>query len=416
MFTANSMNCLTEALGPVAAGQRLDPGHPRDREQLFLRAGRLAVELCRATTARRRRRLPRNIASFKAFENAMTWTSPWAARPTPSCTCWPPPRRRRPPSTCATSTAVAQGAAVLCKVAPNIQKYHMEDVHRAGGIFSILGELPAAACCTTCRPSTARSMAEAIAQWDITQTNDEAVHTSSRPARPASRPRWRSARAPLRPWTTTAKTAASARVEHAFAGGRPGRAHQQHRPNGCVVKTAGVDESILCSKAPAIFESQDEAVKGILADEGQAGDVVIIRYEGPKGGPPACRRCSTDLYIKVKGLAKACALLTDGASPAAPRTVHRPRSPEATCRRAIGLVRNGDRIRIDIPNRTINVLVIDENWRAGATAAGPGLEAAQPRPRKVSTALKAYALVITSADTGAIARPCRCWIDRACPG
>ncbi|OPL21978.1 dihydroxy-acid dehydratase, partial [Pseudomonas aeruginosa] len=314
MFTANSMNCLTEALGLSLPGNGSTLATHADREQLFLRAGRLAVELCQRYYGEGDDSvLPRNIANFKAFENAMTLDIAMGGST----------------NTILHLLAAAQEAEVpfdlrdmsrkvpqLCKVAPNIQKYHMEDVHRAGGIFSILGELARGGLLHTDVPTVhSPSMADAIAQWDITQTRDEAVHTFFK-AGPAGIPTQTAFSQNTR-WPSLDDDRAEGcirSVEHAYSKeGGLAVLYGNIALDGCVVKTAGVDESIHVFEGSAkIFESQDAAVKGILGDEVKAGDIVIIRYEGPKGGPGMQEMLYPTSYLKSKGLGKQCALLTDG--------------------------------------------------------------------------------------------------------
>ena len=296
----------------------------------------------------------------------------------------------------------------LCKVAPNIQKYHMEDVHRAGGIFSILGELARGGLLHTDVPTVhSPSMADAIAQWDITQTRDEAVHHFFK-AGPAGIPTQTAFSQSTR-WETLDDDRAEGcirSVEHAYSQeGGLAVLYGNIALDGCVVKTAGVDESIHVFEGSAkVFESQDSAVKGILNDEVKAGDIVIIRYEGPKGGPGMQEMLYPTSYLKSKGLGKACALLTDGRFSGGTSGLsigHA--SPEAASGGAIGLVNDGDKILIDIPNRSINLLVSDEELAARrAEQDKKGWKPAQPRARKVTTALKAYALLATSADKGAV--------------
>ncbi|VVN81006.1 Dihydroxy-acid dehydratase [Pseudomonas fluorescens] len=409
MFTANSMNCLTEALGLALPGNGSTLATHSDREQLFLQAGRTIVELCkRYYTEDDESVLPRNIANFKAFENAMMLDIAMGGST----------------NTILHLLAAAQEAEIafdlrdidrlsrivpqLCKVAPNIQKYHMEDVHRAGGIFSILGSLARGGLLHTDLPTVhSRSMEEAIAKWDITQTTDEAVHHFFK-AGPAGIPtqtafsqstRWESL-------DDDRENGCIRSFEHAYSKeGGLAVLYGNIALDGCVVKTAGVDESIHVFEGNAkIFESQDSAVRGILADEVKEGDIVIIRYEGPKGGPGMQEMLYPTSYLKSKGLGKACALLTDGRFSGGTSGLsigHA--SPEAAAGGAIGLVQDGDKVLIDIPNRSINLLVSDEELAARrAEQDKKGWKPVEIRPRKVTTALKAYALLATSADKGAV--------------
>ena len=408
MFTANSMNCLTEALGLSLPGNGTVVATHADREQLFKRAGRRIVELARQYYEQGDERiLPRSVG-FKAFENAMTLDIAMGGST----------------NTILHLLAIAQEAGIaftmqdidrlsrvvpqLCKVAPNTDKYHIEDVHRAGGIMAILGELERAGRLHTDVPTVhARTLGEALAQWDITRTGDEAVKTFYM-AGPGGVPSQvafsQNARWPSLDLDRAAGCIRS--YDHAFSkeGGLAVLTGNIAR-DGCVVKTAGVHESILVFEGPAhVVESQDEAVEHILADQVKAGDVVVVRYEGPKGGPGMQEMLYPTSYIKSKGLGKACALLTDGRFSGGTSGLSIGHcSPEAAAGGAIGLVRNGDRIRIDIPNRTIDVLVSDEELaRRRAEQDAKGWKPAQPRPRKVSAALKAYAKLVTSADKGAV--------------
>ena len=296
----------------------------------------------------------------------------------------------------------------LCKVAPNIQKYHMEDVHRAGGIFSILGELARGGLLHTGLPTVhSRSLAEGIAQWDVTQTDDDAVHTFFK-AGPGGIPTQVAFSQSTR-WGTLDVDRANGcirDVEHAYSQeGGLAVLYGNLAVDGCVVKTAGVDESIHVFEGTAkVFESQDSAVKGILANEVVAGDIVVIRYEGPKGGPGMQEMLYPTSYLKSKGLGKVCALLTDGRFSGGTSGLsigHA--SPEAAAGGAIGLVRQGDKVLIDIPNRSINLLVSDEELASRrAEQDAQSWKPVEVRPRKVTTALKAYALLATSADKGAV--------------
>ncbi len=409
MFTANSMNCLTEALGLSLPGNGTTLATHADREQLFLRAGRIAVELCkRYYQDGDESVLPRNVASRKAFENAMTLDIAMGGSTNTILHLLAAAQEAEVDFDLRDIDALSRKVPQLCKVAPNIQKYHMEDVHRAGGIFSILGELARGGLLHT-DVSTVHSpsMADAIAEWDITQTQDEAVHTFFM-AGPAGIPtqvafsqatRW--------PSLDLDRTEGCIRsVEHAYSQeGGLAVLYGNIALDGCVVKTAGVDESIHVFEGTAkIYESQDSAVKGILADEVKPGDIVIIRYEGPKGGPGMQEMLYPTSYLKSKGLGKECALLTDGRFSGGTSGLsigHA--SPEAAAGGAIGLVQDGDKVLIDIPNRSIQLQVSDEELAHRRIEQDKkGWKPAQPRARKVSTALKAYALLATSADKGAV--------------
>ncbi|MEE7565540.1 dihydroxy-acid dehydratase, partial [Xanthomonas sp. Kuri4-3] len=363
MFTANSMNCLTEALGLSLPGNGSTLATHSDREQLFLRAGRTAVELCHRwyggedSTA-----LPRGIATFAAFENAMTLDIAMGGSTNTILHLLAAAQEAEVAFDLRDIDRLSRRVPQLCKVAPNIQKYHMEDVHRAGGIVSILGELARGGLLHTDVPTVhSRTLGEAIARWDVTQTDDAAVHTFYR-AGPAGIPTQTAFSQSTR-WADldTDRSGGCIRdVTHAYsAEGGLAVLYGNLALDGCVVKTAGVDESIHVFEGSAkVFESQDAAVKGILADEVRAGDVVVIRYEGPKGGPGMQEMLYPTSYLKSKGLGKHCALLTDGRFSGGTSGLsigHA--SPEAAAGGAIGLVRDGDRILIDIPNRRIDLQV-----------------------------------------------------------
>ena len=408
MFTANSMNCLTEALGLSLPGNGTVVATHADREQLFKRAGRRIVELARQYYEQDDASILPRAVGFKAFENAMTLDIAMGGST----------------NTILHLLAIAQEAGIafgmadidrlsrtvpqLCKVAPNTDKYHIEDVHRAGGIMAILGELDRAGKLHTDVPTVhAKTLGEALDQWDIVRTQDEAVRTFYL-AGPGGVPT-QVAFSQSRRWPSLDLDRAAGCIrsyEHAFSKeGGLAVLTGNIALDGCVVKTAGVDDSILVFEGTAhVTESQDEAVANILADKVKAGDVVIVRYEGPKGGPGMQEMLYPTSYIKSKGLGKACALLTDGRFSGGTSGLSIGHcSPEAAAGGAIGLVRNGDRIRIDIPNRSINVLVSDEELaRRRAEQDALGWKPAQPRPRKVSAALKAYAKLVTSADKGAV--------------
>ena len=408
MFTANSMNCLAEALGLALPGNGTVVATHSDREQLFKRAGRLAVELCQRYYEQEDATVLPRAVGFKAFENAMTLDIAMGGSTNTILHLLAIAQEAGIDFTMADIDRLSRTVPQLCKVAPNTNKYHIEDVHRAGGIMAILGELDRAGKLHTDVPTVhAKTMKDALEQWDITRTSDEAVKTFYM-AGPAGIPtqvafsqstRW--------PSLDTDRAEGCIRsYDHAFSKeGGLAVLKGNIALDGCVVKTAGVDDSILVFEGPAhVVESQDEAVENILADKVKAGDVVVVRYEGPKGGPGMQEMLYPTSYIKSKGLGKACALLTDGRFSGGTSGLSIGHcSPEAAAGGNIGLVQNGDRIRIDIPNRTINVLVSDEELakrREAQNAAG--WKPSKPRPRKVSTALKAYAKLVTSADKGAV--------------
>ncbi|ASM78332.1 dihydroxy-acid dehydratase [Vitreoscilla filiformis] len=408
MFTANSMNCLTEALGLSLPGNGTVVATHADREQLFLRAGRLAVELCqRYYEGGDESVLPRAVG-FKAFENAITLDIAMGGSTNTILHLLAIAQEAEIDFTMADIDRLSRVVPQLCKVAPNTNKYHIEDVHRAGGIYAILGELERAGKLHTDVPTVhTPTLGEALAQWDITRTQDEAVHTFYK-AGPAGIPTQVAFSQNTR-WPSLDLDRAEGCIrsgEHAFSQeGGLAVLRGNIALDGCVVKTAGVDDSLLVFEGPAyVTESQDEAVADILADKVKAGDVVIVRYEGPKGGPGMQEMLYPTSYIKSKGLGKACALLTDGRFSGGTSGLSIGHcSPEAAAGGTIGLVKNGDRIRIDIPNRSINVLVSDEELAVRrAEQDAKGWKPALPRPRKVSAALKAYAKLATSADKGAV--------------
>jgi dihydroxy-acid dehydratase len=412
MFTANSMNCLTEALGLSLPGNGSTLATHADREQLFLRAGRLVVELCKRYYEQDDASvLPRNIGSFEAFENAMMLDIAMGGSTNTILHLLAAAQEAELDFTMADIDRLSRKIPQLCKVAPNTPLYHMEDVHRAGGIMGILGELDRAGLlhtqCTTVHSAT---MGDALDQWDIVRTADAAVHKFYS-AGPAGIPTQTAFSQDTR-WPSLDDDRAGGCIrslEHAFSTeGGLAVLFGNIAEDGCVVKTSGVDDSILQFSGPAfVCESQEDAVAAILNDEVKAGDVVIVRYEGPRGGPGMQEMLYPTSYIKSKGLGKACALLTDGRFSGGTSGLsigHA--SPEAAAGGAIGLVESGDTIEIDIPARTINVALSEEELaqrRAAMDARGD--KAWQPtkaRPRKVSAALKVYAKMATSADKGAV--------------
>lgn len=408
MFTANSMNCLTEALGLSLPGNGTVVATHADREELFLTAGRRIVELARDYYENDNERvLPRSVG-FKAFENAITLDIAMGGSTNTILHLLAIAKEAEIDFTMADIDRLSRVVPQLCKVAPNTQKYHIEDVHRAGGIMAILGELARAGKLHTDVPTVyGNSMAEALAKWDIAVTQDEAVKHFYL-AGPAGIPTQTAFSQNTR-WPSLDLDRANGCIrsyEHAFSKeGGLAVLTGNIAVDGCVVKSAGVDESILVFEGPAhVVESQDEAVEHILNDKVKAGDVVIVRYEGPKGGPGMQEMLYPTSYLKSKGLGKACALLTDGRFSGGTSGLSIGHcSPEAAAGGTIGLVQNGDRIRIDIPNRTINALVSDEEFAKRREAQNAkGWKPANPRPRKVSAALKAYAALVTSADTGAV--------------
>lgn len=411
MFTANSMNCLTEALGLSLPGNGSMLATHADREHLFKRAGHLIVDIAKAWYERDDASvLPRSVASFKAFENAMCLDIAMGGSTNTILHLLAAAREGEVPFTMDDIDRLSRKVPHLCKVAPSTQKYHMEDVHRAGGVMGILGELDRGGLLNNELPMIhADSLKKALQQWDVVQTTDEKVKTFFR-AGPGNVPT-QTAFSQDKRWPsldTDRENGCIHNIENAFSKeGGLAVLYGNIAKDGCVVKTAGVDESILKFSGPArIFESQDAAVEGILGDKIVAGDVVIIRYEGPKGGPGMQEMLYPTSYIKSKGLGKACALLTDGRFSGGTSGLsigHA--SPEAAEGGAIGLVEEGDTIEIDIPNRSIRVALSDAELdarRAAMDAKGNAGWKPANRQRVVSAALKAYAALTTSASTGAV--------------
>ncbi len=408
MFTANSMNCLAEALGLALPGNGTVVATHSDREQLFKRAGRLIVELAKRYYEQDEATLLPRAVGIKAFENAMTLDIAMGGSTNTILHLLAIAQEADIDFTMTDIDRMSRTVPQLCKVAPNTNKYHIEDVHRAGGIMAILGELDRAGKLHTDVPTVhAKTMKDALDQWDIVRTEDEAVRTFYM-AGPAGIPTQVAFSQSTR-WPSLDLDRAEGCIrsyDHAFSKeGGLAVLRGNIALDGCVVKTAGVDDSILVFEGSAhVVESQDEAVENILSDKVKAGDVVIVRYEGPKGGPGMQEMLYPTSYIKSKGLGKSCALLTDGRFSGGTSGLSIGHcSPEAAAGGAIGLVQNGDRILIDIPNRTINALVSDEEFAKRREAQDAlGWKPAKPRPRKVSTALKAYAKLVTSADKGAV--------------
>ena len=408
MFTANSMNCLAEALGLALPGNGTVVATHSDREQLFKRAGRLAVQLCQRYYEQEDETvLPRSVG-FKAFENAMTLDIAMGGSTNTILHLLAIAQEAGIDFTMTDIDRMSRTVPQLCKVAPNTNKYHIEDVHRAGGIMAILGELDRAGKLHTDVPTVhAKTMKDALDQWDIVRTQDEAVRTfyMAGPAGISTQVAFSQSTR----WPSLDLDRAEGCIrsyEHAFSKeGGLAVLRGNIALDGCVVKTAGVDDSILVFEGTAhVVESQDEAVENILSDKVKAGDVVVVRYEGPKGGPGMQEMLYPTSYIKSKGLGKDCALLTDGRFSGGTSGLSIGHcSPEAAAGGAIGLVQNGDKIRIDIPNRTIDVLVSDEELAKRREVQNAlGWKPTKPRPRQVSTALKAYAKLVTSADKGAV--------------
>ncbi|TXH12314.1 MAG: dihydroxy-acid dehydratase [Gammaproteobacteria bacterium] len=409
MFTANSMNCLTEALGLSLPGNGSTLATHADRKALFLRAGELAVELCRRYYEQDDESvLPRNIATFEAFENAMSLDIAMGGSTNTVLHLLAAAYEAGVDFTMTDIDRLSRKVPCLSKVAPAKQDVHMEDVHRAGGIMSILGELDRAGLLHTHLPTVhSRTMGDALNQWDISRTNDPDVQNFFKAA-PGGVPT-QTAFSQSRRWDELdldREGGVIRSAEHAFSkDGGLAVLNGNIALDGCIVKTAGVDESILKFTGPAkVYESQDAAVTAILTGQVEAGDVVVIRYEGPKGGPGMQEMLYPTSYLKSKGLGAACALLTDGRFSGGTSGLSIGHvSPEAAEGGTIGLVENGDRIEIDIPNRTIHLAVSDDELaKRRAVQDAKGWQPAKERPRKVSVALQAYAAMTTSAARGAI--------------
>ncbi|OAI12373.1 dihydroxy-acid dehydratase [Methylomonas koyamae] len=408
MFTANSMNCLTEALGLSLPGNGTVVATHADREQLFKQAGRRIVELAKQYYEQNDESVLPRAVGFKAFENAIALDIAMGGSTNTILHLLAIAQEANIDFTLADIDRMSRVVPQLCKVAPNTNKYHIEDVHRAGGIMAILAELNRAGKLHTDVPTVhAKTLGEALAQWDVMNNPSDAVKTFYL-AGPGGIPTQVAFSQNAR-WPSLDLDRAEGCIrsfEHAFSlEGGLAVLHGNIALDGCVVKTAGVDDSLLVFEGNAhVVESQDEAVENILADKVKAGDVVVVRYEGPKGGPGMQEMLYPTSYIKSKGLGKACALLTDGRFSGGTSGLSIGHcSPEAAAGGAIGLLKNGDRIRIDIPNRSINVLLSDEELaQRRAEQDKLGWKPATPRPRKISVALKAYAAFATSADKGAV--------------
>jgi dihydroxy-acid dehydratase len=412
MFTANSMNCLTEALGLSLPGNGSTLATHADRKQLFLRAGRLIVEMCRRYYEEGNESvLPRSIASFEAFENAMSLDIAMGGSTNTVLHLLAAAQEAGVDFTMKDIDRLSRKVPCLSKVAPAKSDVHMEDVHRAGGIMAILGELDRADLLHTALPTVhSATMADALDGWDIARTNSPSVQEFFKAA-PGGVPT-QTAFSQSRRWEELdldRQGGVIRSAEHAFSqDGGLAVLYGNLAEDGCIVKTAGVDESILKFSGPAkVYESQDAAVTAILTDQVQEGDVVVIRYEGPRGGPGMQEMLYPTSYLKSKGLGKACALVTDGRFSGGTSGLsigHA--SPEAAEGGTIGLVETGDLIEIDIPRRTITLAVADSVLAERRVAMEAKGEAAwQPveqRKRQVSVALQAYAAMTTSAARGAV--------------
>jgi|TARA_R110000751_G_scaffold13440_8_gene45170 dihydroxy-acid dehydratase len=412
MFTANSMNCLMEALGLALPGNGTVLATHSDRRRLFENAGHRIVELARRYyEGNEEHLLPRAIGSRAAFANAMTLDIAMGGSTNTILHLLAAAQEAGVDFTMSDIDKLSHSVPQMCKVAPNTQKYHIEDVHRAGGIMGILGELDRAGVLDTSVPTVyGDSLSAALEEWDIMRSPTDEVVEFYR-AGPGGIPTQTAFSQSAR-WPSLDGDRAQGCIrdyDHCFSTqGGLAVLYGNIALDGCVVKTAGVDDSILVFEGRAyVCESQDQAVEDILADKVKEGDVVIIRYEGPKGGPGMQEMLYPTSYLKSKGLGKACALLTDGRFSGGTSGLsigHA--SPEAAAGGAIGLVEHGDTILIDIPNRTINVKLSDSELHERREAMDArGKDAWKPsiqRNRRVSAALKAYALLATSADKGAV--------------
>ena len=410
MFTANSMNCLTEALGLSLPGNGSLVATHAERKQLFLRAGRVIVDLCKRYYEQDDESvLPRNIATFNAFENAMTLDIAMGGSTNTVLHLLAIAHEAGVDFTMKDMDRLSRHVPTLCKVAPS-SEYHMEDVHRAGGIPAILGELDRAGLLHSDAGTVhSKTLREGLAEWDIVQNKEGVAQKFFRAAPGGIITTIAFSQSMLYPDTDSDRAAGCIR-DSAHAYSRDGGLavlHGNIAVDGCIVKTAGVDESILKFTGRArVFESQDDAVAAVLADSIVAGDVVVIRYEGPKGGPGMQEMLYPTAYLKSKGLGKVCALLTDGRFSGGTSGLSIGHvSPEAAAGGAIGLVEEGDIITIDIPNRGITLNISDEEMmRRRDEMDSRGKLAWKPvsRDRQVSVALRAYAAMTTSADKGAV--------------
>ena len=411
MFTANSMNCLTEALGMSLPGNGSLLATHAKRKDLFLEAGKRIVEITKACYEQGEDRYrPRSIASFDAFCNAMTLDIAMGGSTNTVLHLLAAAQEAGVDFTMENIDQLSHKVPNLCKVAPSTPDYHMEDVHHAGGVIGILGELKRAGLVRT-EALTVHSdtIGAAIEEWDIAGTPTEAAkkrYLAAPGGVPTLEPFSQS-----RDWDSPdldREAGCIRNKEHAFSqDGGLAVLSGNLAPAGCIVKTAGVDESCLIFSGPArVFESQEEAVDAILADHVKSGDVVVIRYEGPKGGPGMQEMLYPTSYLKSKGLGKACALITDGRFSGGTSGLSIGHvSPEAAGGGAIGLIEEGDIINIDIPQRAINVDITDaelDKRRIAMDSRGSAAWRPANRDRQVSAALKVYASMATSADKGAV--------------
>jgi len=413
MFTANSMNCLTEALGLSLPGNGTVLATHSDRERLFLEAGRTVVDIARRYYEKDDESvLPRNVAGRAAFENAMTLDIAMGGSTNTVLHILAAAEEAELDFKMADIDTLSRAVPNICKVAPSVEQYHVEDVHRAGGIMGLLGELDRGGLIHTDVPTVhSASLGAALDEWDIKRDTCTPAAKEFFRAGPAGIPTQVAFSQSTR-WDTLdddREQGCIRSVKAAYsADGGLAILYGNIAEDGCIVKTAGVDESIFTFSGPArVFESQDDAVEGIL-DENvvNAGDVIVVRYEGPKGGPGMQEMLYPTTYIKSRGLGKECALLTDGRFSGGTSGLsigHA--SPEGAAGGAIALIRDGDTVTIDIPNRSIRVELSDEELaarRAEEEAHGAAAFSARGRERQVSQALWAYSALTTSADRGAV--------------
>ena len=411
MFTANSMNCLVEALGLGLPGNGSMLATHADRERLFRRAGQVAVDIAKRYYEQDDELvLPRSIASLAAFENAMTLDIAMGGSTNTVLHLLAAAHEAEVDFTMDDIDRLSRQVPCICKVAPATPLYHMEDVHRAGGIMGLLGELDRGGLLNRDVPTIhAATLAEGIAKWDVVQSTDEDVHTFYRAA-PGGVPTQVAFSQDRRyPTLDVNRDEGCIRdVAHAYStDGGLAVLYGNIAQDGCIVKTAGVDaENLVFSGRARVCESQDEAIDRILAQQIVAGDVVVIRYEGPKGGPGMQEMLYPTSYLKSMGLGKSCALVTDGRFSGGTSGLSIGHvSPEAADGGELALVEEGDTIEIDIPNRSI-VLAVEpdelERRRVAQDARGDAAWTPATRERHVSVALRAYAAMTTSAATGAV--------------
>ncbi|SFK90798.1 dihydroxyacid dehydratase [Celeribacter marinus] len=409
MFTANSMNCLAEALGLALPGNGSTLATHADRRHLFLEAGRRIVEITKKHYEEELPGyLPREIATFEAFENAMSLDIAMGGSTNTVLHLLAIAYEGKVNFTMDDIDRLSRKVPVLCKVAPSVANVHMEDIHRAGGIFAILGSMYRGGLIHgDARTVHSETMAAAIAKWDITVANNPEAEQLFKAAPGGVRTTQAfSTENRYKELDTDRENGVIRSVEHAFSkDGGLAVLFGNVAERGCIVKTAGVDESILKFTGKArVFESQDDSVSAILSRKVEAGDIVVIRYEGPQGGPGMQEMLYPTSYLKSKGLGKKCALLTDGRFSGGTSGLSIGHvSPEAAEGGMIGLVETGDIIEIDIPNRSIELKVEASELDRRRTAMGPlPWKPKEPRPRHVTTALKAYALLASAADKGAV--------------